>query len=64
LPRGLPPTIVAFTMDEGRLVDLPIKQQKVVNAQNIIFGFKRLIGRQFKDEGVQDEGVQDDVEHW
>jgi molecular chaperone DnaK len=53
------PSVVAFTKTGERLVGLPAKRQAVVNAGNTAFGFKRLIGRQFKDKEVQD-----DVKHW
>ncbi len=42
------PSIVAFTDDE-RLVGQPAKRQAVTNADNTIFGVKRLIGRRFDD---------------
>ena len=53
------PSVVAFTKHGERLVGLPAKRQAVVNASNTVFGFKRLIGRQFKDKEVQD-----DRKHW
>ena len=53
------PSVVAFTKHGERLVGLPAKRQAVVNPQNTVFGFKRLIGRQFKDKEVQD-----DMTHW
>ena len=53
------PSVVAFTKHGERLVGLPAKRQAVVNAQNTVFAFKRLIGRQFKDKDVQD-----DMKHW
>ncbi|KAG6382024.1 heat shock protein 70 family [Boletus reticuloceps] len=53
------PSVVAFTKHGERLVGLPAKRQAVVNASNTVFGFKRLIGRQFKDVEVQD-----DMKHW
>jgi len=53
------PSVVAFTKHGERLVGLPAKRQAVVNASNTVFGFKRLIGRQFKDKEVQD-----DMKHW
>ena len=42
------PSIVAFTDDE-RLVGQPAKRQAVTNADNTIFGVKRLIGRRNDD---------------
>lgn len=53
------PSVVAFTKHGERLVGLPAKRQAVVNSSNTVFGFKRLIGRQFKDKEVQD-----DMKHW
>ncbi len=42
------PSIVAFTESE-RLVGQPAKRQAVTNADNTIFGVKRLIGRRYDD---------------
>ncbi|KAH7906041.1 Hsp70 protein-domain-containing protein [Hygrophoropsis aurantiaca] len=53
------PSVVAFTKHGGRLVGLPAKRQAVVNFQNTVFAFKRLIGHQLKDKEVQD-----DTKHW
>jgi molecular chaperone DnaK (HSP70) len=53
------PSVVAFTKHGERLVGLPAKRQAVVNSQNTVFGFKRLIGRQFSDKEVKD-----DAQHW
>ncbi|TDL16113.1 heat shock protein [Rickenella mellea] len=53
------PSVVAFTKHGERLVGLPAKRQAVVNSQNTVFAFKRLIGRMFKDKEVQD-----DAAHW
>ncbi|KAJ3485262.1 hypothetical protein NLI96_g5084 [Meripilus lineatus] len=53
------PSVVAFTKHGERLVGLPAKRQAVVNSQNTVFAFKRLIGRQFKDAEVKD-----DAKHW
>ncbi|KAH0829095.1 heat shock protein 70 family [Lanmaoa asiatica] len=53
------PSVVAFTKHGERLVGLPAKRQAVVNPSNTVFGFKRLIGRQFKDKEVQDDMI-----HW
>ena len=53
------PSVVAFTKHGERLTGPPAKRQAVVNAQNTVFGFKRLIGRQFKDKEVQS-----DIQHW
>lgn len=53
------PSVVAFTKHGERLVGLPAKRQAVVNSQNTVFAFKRLIGRQFGDKEVKD-----DMRHW
>ncbi|KIM82579.1 hypothetical protein PILCRDRAFT_820445 [Piloderma croceum F 1598] len=53
------PSVVAFTKHGERLVGLPAKRQAVVNAQNTVFAFKRLIGRKF-----QDKEVKEDAAHW
>lgn len=53
------PSVVAFTKHGERLVGLPAKRQAVVNSHNTVFAFKRLIGRQFKDQEVKD-----DMKHW
>jgi Hsp70 protein len=53
------PSVVAFTKHGERLVGLPAKRQAVVNAQNTVFAFKRLIGRKY-----QDKEVRDDAAHW
>jgi len=53
------PSVVAFTKHGERLVGLPAKRQGVVNAKNTTFAFKRLIGRQYKDQEVQE-----DAKHW
>jgi molecular chaperone DnaK len=53
------PSVVAFTKHGERLVGLPAKRQGVVNPENTIFAFKRLIGRKFKDPEVQE-----DIKHW
>ena len=53
------PSIVAFTKHGERLVGLPAKRQAIVNSQNTVFAFKRLIGRKF-----QDKEVQSDMKHW
>jgi len=53
------PSVVAFTKHGERLVGLPAKRQAVVNSQNTVFAFKRLIGRQFNDKEVTE-----DAKHW
>ena len=53
------PSVVAFTKHGERLVGLPAKQQAVVNSQNPVLAFRRLIGRQFSDKAVKD-----DMKHW
>ncbi|QRW12583.1 heat shock protein HSP70 family protein [Ceratobasidium sp. AG-Ba] len=53
------PSVVAFTKHGERLVGLPAKRQAVVNPENTIFAFKRLIGRKYSDREVQE-----DIKHW
>ena len=47
------PSIVAFTKDDEVLVGQSAKRQAVTNPQNTLFAVKRLIGRRFDDEVVQ-----------
>lgn len=47
------PSVVAINKDGNRLVGKVAYRQRVTNAENTIFGVKRLIGRRFKDEEVQ-----------
>src|SRR3569833_2036920 len=44
-----PPSVVAFTKDDERLIGQPSKRQAVTNPDNTIFAVKRLIGRRFDD---------------
>jgi molecular chaperone DnaK len=53
------PSVVAFTKHGERLVGLPAKRQAVVNPENTVSAFKRLIGRQFNDKEVKDDSA-----HW
>lgn len=48
------PSYVAFTDDE-RLVGDAAKNQTATNPINTVFDAKRLIGRKFSDEKVQDD---------
>jgi heat shock protein 1/8 len=52
------PSYVAFT-DDGRLIGNAAKNQAPINPNNTIFHAKRLIGRKFYDQTVQD-----DMKHW
>lgn len=47
------PSIVAFQESGEILVGLPAKRQAIINAENTIFGIKRLMGRKFNDPMVQ-----------
>lgn len=47
------PSIVAFQESGEILVGLPAKRQAIINAENTIFGIKRLMGRKFNDSVVQ-----------
>jgi len=44
------PSVVMFTKHGEHLVDLPAKQQTVMNSQNTIFVFKHLIGQWINDK--------------
>lgn len=48
------PSVVGLKKGE-RLVGQVAQRQRVVNAENTIYGIKRLIGRKFKDKEVQDD---------
>ncbi len=48
------PSIVAFQESGEILVGLPAKRQAIINAENTIFGIKRLMGRKFNDPVVQE----------
>ncbi len=48
------PSIVAFQENAEILVGLPAKRQAIINAENTIFGIKRLMGRKFSDSVVQE----------
>jgi molecular chaperone DnaK (HSP70) len=52
-------SVVAFAKHGERLIGLPAKWQAIVNRQNTVFAFKRLIGRQFHDKEVVA-----DMKHW
>ena len=48
------PSIIAYTDDGEILVGQNAKRQAVTNPQNTLFAVKRLIGRKFEDDVVQD----------
>ncbi len=48
------PSVVAFSESGEILVGLPAKRQAIINAENTIFGIKRLMGRKFNDQVVQE----------
>ncbi|MCD6489760.1 MAG: molecular chaperone DnaK [Thermodesulfobacterium sp.] len=48
------PSVVAFQESGEILVGLPAKRQAIINAENTIFGIKRLMGRKFNDPVVQE----------
>jgi molecular chaperone DnaK (HSP70) len=54
-PFKMTPSIIALTKHSECLVGLPAKRQAVVNSQNTIFAFKRLISQQFNDKEVRDD---------
>jgi len=47
------PSMVAFTESDERLVGQIAKRQAVTNPENTLFGIKRLIGRRFDSDEVQ-----------
>ena len=49
------PSIVAFTKDDQVLVGQSAKRQSVTNPTNTLFAVKRLIGRRFEDDVVQQD---------
>ncbi|PCI57001.1 MAG: molecular chaperone DnaK [Alphaproteobacteria bacterium] len=48
------PSMIAFTKDGERLAGQPAKRQAVTNPENTVYAIKRLIGRPFDDEQVQE----------
>ncbi|XP_045165411.2 heat shock protein 70 B2-like [Mercenaria mercenaria] len=52
------PSYVAFT-DSERLIGDPAKNQAAMNPTNTVFDAKRLVGRKFDDQSVQN-----DMKHW
>ncbi|RLG12805.1 molecular chaperone DnaK, partial [Candidatus Pacearchaeota archaeon] len=48
------PSVVAFQENGEILVGLPAKRQAIINAENTIYGIKRLMGRKFNDSVVQE----------
>ncbi len=48
------PSVVAFQESGEILVGMVAKRQAITNAENTIFGIKRLMGRKFKDPVVQE----------
>ena len=49
------PSIIAFSSDDEVLVGQSAKRQAVTNPKNTLFAIKRLIGRRFKDDVVQQD---------
>ena len=49
------PSIVAVSKNNERLTGLLAKRQSVTNPQNTVFSVKRLIGRKFADQEVQND---------
>ena len=49
------PSYVAFTENNERLIGDAAKNQTATNPQNTVFDAKRLIGRKFSDQQVQDD---------
>ena len=53
------PSYVAFTADGDRLIGDAAKNQLTSNPENTVFDAKRLIGRQWGDDGVKK-----DMKYW
>lgn len=49
------PSVVAVSKTGDRLVGQVAKRQAVTNSENTIFSVKRLIGRRFEDETIQED---------
>ena len=49
------PSMVAFTDSKERLVGQSAKRQAVTNPENTLYAIKRLIGRPFSDQNIQNE---------
>ena len=49
------PSIVAISKNGERLVGQTAKRQAVTNPENTVFAVKRLIGRKFEEEEVQND---------
>jgi len=49
------PSVVAVSKTGERLVGLLAKRQSVTNPENTVFSVKRLIGRSFEDEEIQED---------
>ena len=47
------PSVVGISKNDERLVGLLAKRQAVTNPENTVFGIKRFIGHDFKDDAVQ-----------
>lgn len=53
------PSYVAWTSDDQRLIGDGAKNQAASNPENTVYDAKRLIGRKFNDDTVQE-----DMKHW
>lgn len=49
------PSVVAISKDKERLVGQAARRQAVINPENTVYAVKRLIGRRFDDEEVQND---------
>ena len=49
------PSMVAFTESKERLVGQSAKRQAVTNPENTLYAIKRLIGRPFTDQNIQND---------
>ena len=49
------PSVIAITKDGEKLVGAPAKRQAITNSENTVYASKRLIGRRFDDQSVQND---------
>ncbi len=49
------PSVVSLSKNGERLVGQPAKRQAVINPENTVYAVKRLIGRRFEDEEIQND---------
>ena len=49
------PSVIAITKDGEKLVGAPAKRKAITNSENTVYASKRLIGRRFDDQSVQND---------